>query len=199
MGMKGVVVVVPQARVADLVRVGLAVSDERVDPSDGMLDTSLAVIERPGGLVLVSGWQEMADAAERLTPLGTVHVAAFMSTVDYLSWRVVGADGERRWQSLEGDVTSMGSPHPAESRVDELTEDTLWELLERATGLPDDAVWRSEAAVLVASPGSPDWPELGGDDDHDEAPVFIEYDWSASTGPASPPSRLGRWRRLLGR
>lgn len=83
----------------------------------------------------------MADVDRRLArELGCeVVVASFMGTVDSYWWRVTGPGIDREWMRSTDDVVhDSGEPLPEEAGIDELDEDSLFDLFRARTGIVTD-------------------------------------------------------------
>jgi hypothetical protein len=138
------------ATAADLRSSGAVVEDGTltVDEATSSRFTGVAVLEHDAGLVFLNGDASLFEEAPRIAaaldrPLCT---AVFHSVSDTWVWSIDGPGSDRRrvWSAGQ-EVEAVGTPHPAEAGIDTLDEDTLFDLLRRATGVPMDGdfLWRS--------------------------------------------------------
>jgi hypothetical protein len=110
-------------------------------------DTAISVAERDGHLVFLTGGLDLAKHLDRVAAaLAVPTVAAVFSGVsDTWMWQVERVGETRFWVwSDDEEVVETGRPHAAEQGIAGLDEDTLQELLGRATGVTlDDALLES--------------------------------------------------------
>ena len=153
MGWNCTISVVPGATLDDLRSAGISVSAERIYGDQATTGGSAgAAGELDGNLVLLASDPVGFDGFEELTRrIGRDGFdAIFSSVASTYVWRTVTAEGTRLLVWSQGEeVENSGPPHPAEAGLAELDEDSLFALLERATGF---------AAVLDGSAE----PEGGG-------------------------------------
>jgi hypothetical protein len=148
MGWNCVVSVAEGASLSDLRAAGAVVGDVTVTGADATSSSQAGttVFERPAGLVFLNTDLQLLDDLPRVgADLGVpVLTALFHSVSDSWMWQVDRRGELRRrvWHAGE-EAEDSGTPHPAEDVTAALDEDTLCDLLGRATGVwfDDDLLW----------------------------------------------------------
>lgn len=140
MGWNCVVSVAEGASLSDLRAAGAVVGDGTVTAADATSSSQpgTAVLERPAGLVFLNTDLQLLDDLPRIgADLGVpILTALFHSVSDSWMWQVDRPGGQRRrvWHAGE-EAEGSGTPHPAEDVTVPLDEDSLSDLLGRATGV----------------------------------------------------------------
>lgn len=161
MGWKTALTVVRGASVDDLARVGYTPDGGTSTPDEAIaegLGDHLSVVVHGEDLVLIGRGTDPDLAATLHATLGVeVAHAFFMSTVDYYTWSVAHADGQRTWSCGEGEVVvDEGEPLPEEGNLRVLDERGLRRLLEARTGLALADLATGTAQSLAYSAQAPE-------------------------------------------
>jgi hypothetical protein len=148
MGWNCVVSVAENASLSDLRAAGAVVGDVTITGADATSSShaGTTVLERPVGLVFLNTDLQLLDDLPRIRADlgGPVLTAFFHSVSDSWMWQVDRPGELRRlvWHAGE-EAEDSGTPHPAEDVTAPLDEDTLSDLLGRATGVwfDHDLMW----------------------------------------------------------
>jgi hypothetical protein len=142
---------------ADFAALGMfGLADEAITVEAATSLPSPAVAQAGEDLLFVDGGMVATEFSAVLAAKLRAEVVTgiFSSVTDTYVWNVVQPDGSFRGLSVSGGVTKEeGTPTPEEEGIGVLDEDTLFELLDRRTGLDDD--WLDLPAYPLAGAAAP--------------------------------------------
>ena len=161
MGWNCTIAVVDGATLDDLAGIGWRVTGVTLDweTATTLDNEGFAAWVQDERVVIASGGLELQEQAERLSAVGPVCSALFQSVTDTYEWRMVGPDRRRTWAWSAYELqVDEGEPHPAETDVDRLDEDALFDLLTGVAGLRFDEELEGARFVVLELPGTPEPP-----------------------------------------